>query len=84
MVTVVFVSSVLVNTVENSLSASTQTNAILSSSPRSPRKPMSTTGDPVCVQANAITGSSITVLVVSIVVVVPLIVKLPDTVKSLP
>ena len=45
---------------------------------------MSTTGVPVCVQAKAITGSSITVLVVSIVVVVPLIVKLPDTVKSLP
>ena len=46
---------------------------------------MSTVGAPeVCVEARTITGSSMVVIVVSIVVVLPWTVRLPVTVRSDP
>ena len=66
---VVFVSLVDVNAVTNSSADSSHTKAMLSLVPRSPIKPISTVGLPVCVDANKITGSSIVVTLVSIVVV---------------
>jgi len=81
---VVLVSPVLVNAVTNSDVLSCHTNAILGDVPRRPMKPMSTEGEPDCVDANKITGSSMVVIVVSIEVLVPCTVRLPVTVKSDP
>ena len=52
--------------------------------PRSPIKPMSTEGAPVCVEASTITGSSMVVIVESIDVVLPCTVRFPVTVRSEP
>ena len=84
MLIVVLVSLVLVKAVTNSELASFHTNAILFAEPRSPRKPMSTVGAPICVLASTMTGSSIVVIVVSIAVLVPLTVRFPETVRSEP
>ena len=81
---VVLVSSLAVNAVTNTLFASSQTNATFSSVPRLPMKPMSTVGAPVWPAANNSKGSSTTTLTVSMVVVLPLTVKLPVIVRSLP
>ena len=78
-------SPVLVKAVTNESALSSQTNAMLLSLPRKPRKPMSTAGAPeVCVEANTIIGSSIVVMVVSMAVLLPCTVRLPATVRSDP
>ena len=81
---VVLLSAVDVKAVINEPALSSQTNAMLLWLPRKPRKPMSTAGAPeVCVEAKTMMGSSMVVIVVSMLVVLPCTVRLPVTVRLL-
>ena len=81
---VVLLSAVDVKAVINEPALSSQTNAMLLWLPRKPRKPMSTAGAPeVCVEASTMIGSSMVVIVVSMLVVLPCTVRLPVTVRLL-
>ena len=77
-------SAVDVKAVINEPALSSQTKAMLLSLPRKPRKPISTVGAPeVCVEASTMMGSSMVVIVVSMLVVLPCTVRLPVTVRLL-
>ena len=73
-----------VNTVTNACWLSSHTDAILLEVPRWPIKPISTDGEPVCVLANKIIGSSMVTVVLLTVVLLPLTVKLPVIVRLFP